>query len=57
MKEPVLKENDKTLNIILPNKEIKYPWVNVRHDDDEEAIYSFNPKVVEVINEEKKKVA
>ncbi len=57
MEENVLKEADQPLNLVQPIKEIKDQSVEVRHDDSDDALSSFSPEVVEVINEEEEKVA
>ena len=57
-KETVLKEDEQPLNLIQPINEIKDQSVEVRHNEnDDEALSSFSPEVVKVINEEEEKVA
>ena len=55
IEETVSKEDEQLLNLVQPLKEIKDQSVEVKHDDD--ALSSFSPEVVEVINEEEEKVA
>tara|TARA_Y100001968_G_C18695906_1_gene409050 strand:- start:3 stop:398 length:396 start_codon:yes stop_codon:yes gene_type:complete len=58
MKETVLKEDVQPLNLVQPIKEIKAQSVEIRiDDDDDDALSSFSPEVVDVINEEEEKVA
>ena len=57
-KETVLKEDEQPLNLIQPINEIKDQSVEVRHNEnDDEALSSFSPEVIAVINEEEEKVA
>tara|TARA_Y100001968_G_C19098870_1_gene591527 strand:+ start:230 stop:625 length:396 start_codon:yes stop_codon:yes gene_type:complete len=58
MEETVLKEAEQLLNLVQPIKEIKDQSIEVRNDEDEDdALSSFCPEVVEVINAEEEKVA
>ena len=58
MEETVLKEAEQPLNLVQPIKEIKDQSIEVRNDEDEDdALSSFCPEVVEVINAEEEKVA
>ena len=53
------KEDEQLLNLVQPINEIKDESVEVKHhdDDNDDALASFSPEVVEVINEEEEKVA
>ena len=57
VEETVSKENEQLLNLVQPINEIKDQSVEVKHDDVDDALSSFSPEVVEVINEEEEKVA
>ena len=58
IQETVLNEVKQRFNPVQPIKEIKDQSVEVRHDEDnDDALSSFSPEVVEVINEEENKVA
>ena len=58
MEEAVSKEDEQLLNLVQPINEIKDQSVEVKHDkDDDDALSSFSPEVIEVINEEEEKVA
>ena len=58
VEENVLNEDEQPLNLIQPVQEIKAPSLEVAHeDDDDTALSSFSPEVVELINEEEEKVA
>ena len=59
MKEAVSKKDEQLLNVVQPINEIKETAEEVKHDDDDgdDALSSFSPEVVEVINEEEEKVA
>ena len=58
IQETVLNEVKQRFNPVQPIKEIKDQSVEVRHDEDnDDALSSFSPEVVEVINEEEEKVA
>ena len=58
IEENILEEDQKPLSVVQPIKEIKDQSVKVRqNEDDDDALSSFSPEVVEVINEEEKKVA
>ena len=58
VEENVLDEDEQPLNLIQPVQEIKAPSLEVAHeDDDDTALSSFSPEVVELINEEEEKVA
>ena len=56
LEETVSKENEQLLNSVQPIKEIKNQSMEVKHDDDD-ALSSFSPQVIEVINEEEEKIA
>ena len=53
------KEEEQLLNLVQPINEIKDQSVEIKHhdDDNDDALASFSPEVVEVINEEEEKVA
>ena len=51
------KKDEPLLNVVQPINEIKEQSVELNYDDDDEALSSFSPEVVEVINEEEEKVA
>ena len=56
----VLDEDEQTLSLVQPVKEIKEESLEVRNEEEEEddiAISSFSAEVIEVINEEEEKVA
>ena len=57
--EAVSKKDEQLLNVVQPINEIKEKSKEVKHDDDDSdnALSSFSPEVVEVINEEEEKVA
>ena len=57
--EAVSKKDEQLLNVVQPINEIKEKSEEVKHDDDDgdDALSSFSPEVVEVINEEEEKVA
>ncbi len=56
--ETLLKKNEQPLNLVRPMKEIKDQSVEIIDDEeDDNALSSFSPEVVEVINEEEEKVA
>ena len=59
MEEAVSKKDEQLLNVVQPINEIKEKAEEVKHDDDDgdDALSSFSPEVVEVINEEEEKVA
>ena len=59
VEETVSKEDEQLLNLVQPINEIKDESVEVKHhdDDNDDALASFSPEVVEVINEEEGKVA
>tara|TARA_Y100001968_G_C19363077_1_gene720906 strand:+ start:614 stop:1003 length:390 start_codon:yes stop_codon:yes gene_type:complete len=56
VQEKVSKKDEQPLNLVKPIKEIKDLSVETRNDEDE-ALSSFSPEVVDVINEEEEKVA
>ena len=57
-KENVVNEDDQPLSLVQPVKEIEAPSLEVAHEeDDDTALSSFSPEVIEVINEEEEKVA
>ena len=52
------KEDEQPLNLVKPIKEIKDQTTEKEGDyDDDDALSSFSPEVVDVINEEEEKVA
>ena len=56
--ETLLKKNEQPLNLVRPMKKIKDQSVEIIDDEeDDNALSSFSPEVVEVINEEEEKVA
>ena len=58
MEEAVSKKDEQLLNVVQPINEIKEQSIEAKHDnDDDDALSSFSPEVVEVINEEEEKVA
>ena len=57
IEETVSKEDEQLLNLVKPIHESKEKSVEVKHDDVDDALSSFSPEVVEVINEEEEKVA
>tara|TARA_Y100001968_G_scaffold328057_1_gene374413 strand:- start:2322 stop:2714 length:393 start_codon:yes stop_codon:yes gene_type:complete len=57
IEETVLNEDEHTLNLVQPVKEIKPPLEIANEKDDDIALSSFSPEVIEVINEEEEKVA
>ena len=59
MEEAVSNKDEHLLNVVQPINEIKEKSEEVKHDDDDgdDALSSFTPEVVEVINEEEEKVA
>ena len=58
VEETVSKKDEPLLNVVQPINEIKEQSVELNHDDDDDiALSSFSPEVVEVINEEEEKVA
>ena len=59
VEETLSKEDEQLLNLVQPINEIKDESVEVKHhdDDNDDALASFSPEVVEVINEEEEKVA
>ena len=57
-KETLLNENEQPLDLVKPVKEIEEPSLEIADEkDDDTALSSFSPEVVEVINEEEEKVA
>ena len=55
IEENVLKEDEQPLNLVQP---VKAPSLEVMHEEeDDTALSSFSPEVVEVIKEEEEKVA
>ena len=53
-----LDENNQPLSLVQPAKEIESPSLEtLLEEDDDTALSSFSPEVVEVINEEEEKVA
>ena len=56
VEETLSKKDEPLLNVVQPINDIKELSVEVKHDDDD-ALSSFSPEVVEVINEEEEKVA
>ena len=58
VEETLSKKDEPLLNVVQPINEIEEQSVEVKHDDnDDDALSSFSPEVVEVINEEEEKVA
>ena len=59
MDEAVSKKDEQLFNVVQPINEIKEKAEEVKHNDDDgdDALSSFSPEVVEVINEEEEKVA
>ena len=58
VEQTLSKKDEQLLNVVQPINEIKEQSVEVKHDDnDDDALSSFSPEVVEVINEEEEKVA
>ena len=58
VEESLSKKDEPLLNVVQPINEIKEQSVELKHDDDDDdALSSFSPEVVEVINEEEEKVA
>ena len=59
VEETLSKEDEKLLNLVQPINEIKDESVEIKHydDDNDDALSSFSPEVVEVINQEEEKVA
>ena len=58
VEETLLNEDEPPLNLVQPVKEIETPSLEKAHEeDDDTALSSFSPEVVEVINEEEEKVA
>ena len=56
--ETVLTEDENLLNLVRPVNEIEATSLEIEHDEnDDAALSSFSPEVVEVINEEEEKVA
>ena len=55
----VLDEDEQTLSLVQPVKEIKEELLEVTNEEEDEdiAISSFSAEVIEVINEEEEKVA
>ena len=53
------KKDEPLLNVVQPINEIEEQSVELKHNDDDhdDALSSFSPEVVEVINEEEEKVA
>ena len=58
MEETISKKDEQLLNVVQPINELKEQLEKFKYeDDDDEALSSFSPEVVEVINEEEEKVA
>ncbi len=59
MDEAVSKKDEQLFNVVQPINEIKEKAEEVKHNDHDgdDALSSFSPEVVEVINEEEEKVA
>ena len=58
IEETISNENEQPLSLAQPIKEIEATSLDLAHEeDDDEALSSFSPEVVEVINEEEEKVA
>ena len=58
MEKTILKKDEQLLNVVQPINELKEQSEKVTYEDDnDDALSSFSPEVVEVINEEEEKVA
>ena len=58
VQETVLTEDEQILNLVRPVNEIEASSLEIGHyENDDAALSSFSPEVVEVINEEEEKVA
>ena len=58
VEETLSKKDEPLLNVVQPINEIEEQSVELKYeDDDDDALSSFSPEVVEVINEEEEKVA
>ena len=57
VEETLSKKDEPLLNVVQPINEIKEASVALNDDDVDDALSSFSPEVVEVINEEEEKVA
>ena len=58
VEETISKKDEPLLNVVQPINEIEEQSVELKHDDDDDdALSSFSPEVIEVINEEEEKVA
>ena len=58
VQETVLTEDEQLLNLVQPVKEIEEASLDIAHDENNDtALSSFSPEVIEVINEEEEKVA
>ena len=58
MEETISKKDEQLLNVVQPINELKEQSEKVTYEDDnDDALSSFSPEVVEVINEEEEKVA
>ena len=57
LEETLSKKDEPLLNVVQPINEIEEQSVELKHDDDDDALSSFSPEVVEVINEEEEKGA
>ena len=59
IEESLLNKDEQPLNLVQPVKEIETPSLEIadEEEDDDTALSSFSPEVVEVINDEEEKVA
>ena len=58
MEETISKKDEQLLNVVQPINELREQSEKVTYEDDnDDALSSFSPEVVEVINEEEEKVA
>ena len=58
IEENILEEDDQSLSVVQPIKEIEAQSLEVeKEEDDDTALSAFSQKVVEVINEEEEKIA
>ena len=56
--ETILDKDEQPLNLVQPIHEIEEPSLEVAHEEEDDiALSSFSPEVVEIINEEEEKVA
>ena len=57
LEDTILRDDEQPLSLVQPIKEIKDQSQEIRQQEVDEALVSFSPEVVEVINEEEEKVA